>query len=330
MTIAAPSSSRAGKPRPRVSRTGFWLRLFRISTHGIAVVAAAGLVLMAALTGAGWLLAVSRDAKAAAWSVALPATPSERLVSARSLFVEPAARSLVFQARAVLPQFDTPVLDPLGALAQVMPAELESSDDRIVTASLGGDIIPRRVAVEVFTRPPKLAEPAPSQPLPRPRPTLASLTPLDGITLAPNEENKTAIYDVTARVVYMPGGERLEAHSGLGPHMDDPNSRHIKNRGTTPPNTYVLTLRESLFHGVQAIRMTPLNEKAMFGRDGILAHSYMLGPSGQSNGCISFRDYPKFLNAYFRGEVKRIVVVSRLDRPPVVASRSRSRSAAVF
>ena len=36
----------------------------------------------------------------------------------------------------------------------------------------------------------------------------------------------------------------------------------------------------------------------MFGRDGILAHSYMLGPNGQSNGCLSFRDYPKFLRAF--------------------------------
>ena len=34
----------------------------------------------------------------------------------------------------------------------------------------------------------------------------------------------TAIYDISARTVYMPGGERLEAHSGLGGNMDDVRS----------------------------------------------------------------------------------------------------------
>jgi hypothetical protein len=65
----------------------------------------------------------------------------------------------------------------------------------------------------------------------------------------------------------------------------------------------------------------------MFNRDGILAHSYMLGPNGQSNGCVSFKDYPKFLRAYLRGEIDRIVVVSRLARPPVFAARPNVRSA---
>ena len=57
----------------------------------------------------------------------------------------------------------------------------------------------------------------------------------------------------------------------------------------------------------------------MFGRAGILAHTYMLGPNGQSNGCVSFKDYPKFLAAFKRGEVERMVVVTRLDRPPAYA-----------
>ena len=70
---------------------------------------------------------------------------------------------------------------------------------------------------------------------------------------------------------------------------------------------------------MQAIRLTPLDERAMYGRDGILAHSYMLGPSGQSNGCVSFKDYSRFLQAFLRGEVDRMVVVTGLDRPPAIA-----------
>jgi hypothetical protein len=54
----------------------------------------------------------------------------------------------------------------------------------------------------------------------------------------------------------------------------------------------------------------------MFGRDGLLAHPYMLGPNGQSNGCVSFSDYPAFLSAFLRGEVDRLVVVQRLATAP--------------
>ena len=51
---------------------------------------------------------------------------------------------------------------------------------------------------------------------------------------------------------------------------------------------------------------------AIFGRAGLLAHTYMLGPNGDSNGCVSFRDYNAFLQAYKRGEVRRLVVVARM------------------
>jgi hypothetical protein len=124
------------------------------------------------------------------------------------------------------------------------------------------------------------------------------------------------VYDITAKAVYLPNGKKLEAHSGLGEHMDNPRSVHLKMRGATPPNVYKLTLRERLFHGVRAIRLTPVDETRMYGRAGILAHSYMLGPNGQSNGCVSFNDYQAFLNAYLNGEIDRIVVVERLDNPP--------------
>ena len=224
-----------------------------------------------------------------------------------------------------------PVADPLGAPARIIPDPSEAADDRIVTASIA-PYVPRRVALEIIPRRPEPAEPAAPQPLPRPRPQLASLGPIDGITVKPDEDDalrrRTAIYDITAKTVYLPNGERLEAHSGLGEMMDDPRFKHLKMRGVTPPNIYNLTLRESLFHGVQAIRLNPVDESAMFGRAGILAHSYMLGPNGQSNGCISFRDYPRFLRAFLRGEVDRIVVVVRLDKPPVFVDRSKVRGAA--
>jgi hypothetical protein len=136
---------------------------------------------------------------------------------------------------------------------------------------------------------------------------LSSLPPADG---------HTAIYDISAHTVYMPNGRRLEAHSGLGNLMDDPRSISARGRGPTPPNVYDLMLREEPFHGIRAIRLNPVDESKMFGRDGILAHTYMLGPNGQSNGCVSFSNYNAFLTAYLSGEVARLVVVDHLANQP--------------
>ena len=114
----------------------------------------------------------------------------------------------------------------------------------------------------------------------------------------------------------MPNGERLEAHSGLGDYMDDIRAVHVRKVGPTPPNVYELRMRESLFHGVQAIRLVPVDGSKMYGRDGMLAHPFMLRANGESNGCVSFKDYSAFLKAFQRGDVTRMVVVEQLDEPP--------------
>ena len=127
-------------------------------------------------------------------------------------------------------------------------------------------------------------------------------------------DRSTAVYDISARTVYMPDGSKLEAHSGLGSKLDDPKFVHVKMSGATPPHVYDLEPREALFHGVPALRLIPVGgEDAIYGRSGLLAHTYMLGPNGDSNGCVSFKDYNAFLNAYRNGEIKRLAVVSRLD-----------------
>ena len=162
--------------------------------------------------------------------------------------------------------------------------------------------------------------------------TLASLTPNDGLfSERPNlgalgYDSVTAVYDISARAVYMPNGARLEAHSGLGDLMDNP--AHVNERmvGATPPNVYDLKPRERLFHGVAALRMTPVGESDTLGRSGLLVHSYMLGPNGDSNGCVSIKDYDRFLQAYRNGEVKRLVVVPSLKEGLTASRRSTSPS----
>jgi hypothetical protein len=122
-----------------------------------------------------------------------------------------------------------------------------------------------------------------------------------------------AVYNIASRTLTMPNGERLEAHSGLGDRLDDPRYVHERMRGPTPPHVYDLTMREQLFHGVRALRLNPVGgSAAIHGRAGLLAHTFMLGPKGDSNGCVSIRDYDKFLQAYLKGEVKRLVVVAGL------------------
>jgi hypothetical protein len=84
--------------------------------------------------------------------------------------------------------------------------------------------------------------------------------------------------------------------------------------GATPPHLYELEPREALFHGVPALRLKPVGgEEAIYGRTGLLAHTYMLGPNGDSNGCVSFKDYYAFLNAYRNGGIKRLAVVARVE-----------------
>jgi Tlde1 domain len=185
-------------------------------------------------------------------------------------------------------------------------ASITQADNRTLLQKLS-DLLPGRI---------KLASLAPDGGLFREGPDLASL----------GYDNLTAVYDISARAVYMPNGSKLEAHSGFGSLMDDPAHVSERNVGATPPNVYDLKPRERLFHGVQALRMIPVGDNDTLGRSGLLAHSYMLGSNGDSNGCVSIKDYDKFLKAFQNGEIKRLVVVPSLSAGLSTSRRSISQS----
>lgn len=143
------------------------------------------------------------------------------------------------------------------------------------------------------------------------RVTLASLGLGKGPDLtALGYDNETAVYDLSAHAIYLPNGTVLEAHSGMGSLRDDLEHVSVPNLGATPPAVYSLKPREKDFHGVAAIRMTPADGSDIFGRSGLLVHSYMLGPNGDSNGCISVKDYDRFLRAFNDGQFSHIAVVT--------------------
>jgi hypothetical protein len=162
--------------------------------------------------------------------------------------------------------------------------------------------------------------------------TLASLTPGDGLFRSHPDlqslgyDSQTAVYDISARAVYLPNGLTLEAHSGIGMLKDNPETVQARNAGATPPAVYDLRPREKLFHGVRALRMIPADGSDTLGRAGLLVHSFMLGPEGDSNGCVSIRDYVRFRKAYDDGEINRLVVVPTLTAAPASAARATSQS----
>ena len=122
------------------------------------------------------------------------------------------------------------------------------------------------------------------------------------------KDGLTAVYDISAHVVVLPDGARLEAHSGLRDDVDEPRFVRERMRGPTPPALYELAPREKAFHGVTALRLKAVSGE-VFGRTGLLMHTYMLGGRPESNGCVVFRDYAAFLKAFRDGRVKRLRVV---------------------
>ena len=189
------------------------------------------------------------------------------------------------------------------------PAQADSAarrDDRTLLQKLS-DLLPGRVTLASLT---------PDGGLFRRGPDLASL----------GYDGSTAVYDILAHAVYLPNGASLEAHSGMGSLRDDPEHVSVHNAGATPPAVYELKLREQMFHGVQALRMIPVEGSDTSGRSGLLAHSFMLGPKGDSNGCVSIKDYDRFLKAFNDGEVNRLVVVPSLKSGTLASQRSTSPS----
>jgi hypothetical protein len=215
-------------------------------------------------------------------------------------------------SRAVPADESAPSIVTTVPLPRSRPAEANLESNNVLAAAQSDNRTLLQKLSDLLPAPITLASLAPDGGgLFRSGPDLASL----------GYDSFTAVYDISARAVYLPNGAKLEAHSGYGSLMDDPGHVSERNVGATPPHVYDLKPREKLFHGVQALRMIPVGDNDTLGRSGLLAHSYMLGPNGDSNGCVSIKDYDRFLSAFTNGEVKRLVVVPSLGEGMSVATR---------
>ncbi len=255
-----------------------------------------------------WMFGASLDAK--------PSTFLQTATAEPLLSEEPLPRSATVDIVRVVP---LPSANPLFARRSLPPDESVRATPPVISQLTATPPLPSRnpllqgkAQVAELTPPER---PVDKEPAPQAAPPAAA----NQVSL-PGPGDRFALYDIKGRVVYMPNGDKLEAHSGYGEMFDDP--RHVSKKmvGPTPPNSYDLTMREARFHGVEALRMKPVGGNPMYGRDGFLTHPYMLGPRGDSNGCVSFRDYETFLAAYKRGEVTRLVVVASLPNSATPAN----------
>lgn len=239
-----------------------------------------------------------------------------------------------------------------GAVAAVTTASIPETpqpDQQVASIALDGDnSAENRFNLVMqdpdFEAPLPMARPEGWPKPPAPPATAKTEAPKQALAYAsPNVENEemglprkavtpqlqagVAIYDISAHTVYMPDGTRFEAHSGLGQYRDNPKYKSLKTKGPTPPNTYKLSMRESPFHGVPALRMTPQYPDKMYGRNGILTHTYLRRRPGDSAGCVAFKDYYKFLKYYKRGEIHTMIVVESLGND---APKKKSFLASLF
>jgi hypothetical protein len=316
--------------------------VLRSAATGFGAVAAIAVIGVTAIAASGWILSLTVGSNPRIHNEA-PTGPRRLALSDYEFKMAGAAPSAKIQIAEVLARNElvVPLVVETQRVARVDVTPLPPPRPHIPAPPVAQQFTQQvaQVAPPATMAPTSLPVPAPMPKIaPAPAPKLAlAKVPASPIVEKPQRQaalppapptelnSKTAVYDISARTVFLPNGRKLEAHSGIGDKMDDPRYANVRMRGVTPPNVYDLKLREALFHGVRAIRLTPTNESAMFGRDGILAHTYMLGPSGQSNGCVSFRDYDKFLQAFLDGQIDRLVVVPSLGNTPyhVVSQRHR-------
>ncbi|MFT0858664.1 DUF2778 domain-containing protein [Ancylobacter sp. G4_0304] len=257
-----------------------------------------------------------------------PALQEARMAAgAPTVAALPPAEDVTADAKApAAPVVETATTVPLPVANPLFAGRLQAPDAPDADAAVAQSAEQTRTQLALAPLPPRnpllsveqaATGPLPEDDAPEAAPAIPDAPPPEAARpelTYPGPEDRFALYDIKAKKVYLPGGKKLEAHSGYGDKMD--NIRHVamKMYGPTPPNIYKLTWREKLFHGSRAVRMTPIGKGEMYGRNGFLVHPYLLGPRGDSNGCVSIEDYDTFMTTFEQGKIDRIIVVESMPK----------------
>jgi len=119
-------------------------------------------------------------------------------------------------------------------------------------------------------------------------------------------DRATAVYDISARTVYLPDGHPAGSPFRARRKLDDPRYVHVRMHGATPPHVYSWSRARRWFHGVPALRLKPVGgEEAIFGRTGLLAHTYMLAQRRFQRLCL-VQGLLRVPDAYRNRGIKRL------------------------
>src|SRR5689334_17372565 len=131
MAFAVGSSRRVRMARPRNSLSKHRRIILRTVVGCLAAVAGVVVTVITAMQAAGWLLAAATRDRADLRPVTAFAAPVDRLApTARPVAI---ATPVTVVAKSSPPatkhSFDTPVLNPLGALALVVPDSMDMAEE---------------------------------------------------------------------------------------------------------------------------------------------------------------------------------------------------------
>ena len=122
----------------------------------------------------------------------------------------------------------------------------------------------------------------------------------------------TAVYDLSAHTVYLPNGTKLEAHSGLGDRLDDPNHVNERMRGATPPHLYETRAAGGFVPRRAGLASKSHRRRRYFRpRRSTRPHLYAGPELGIPTAACRSRTTTD-LRAYQNGEIRKLAVVARL------------------
>ena len=125
---------------------------------------------------------------------------------------------------------------------------------------------------------------------------------------------RTAIYDISAHTVYLPNG--ATAGGAFGSRRRDRTIRAscMKECAGRRHQMFTSLLRaNSFFMGFKRCVSNP-SARAIFSDAPDFWRILICScANGASNGCVSFKNYDAFLQAYQNGEIKHLAVVAHLD-----------------